>query len=345
MREFGFTNPILTDDKLTVVAGHGRLEAAKLLKMPTVPVVKLSHLSEAQVRAYVLADNKLALEAGWDREMLSIELQGLVDLDFEVELTGFETAEIDILLGDAAEAAGDTTGGEDAVPEQSSRPPVTRPGDLWLLGKHRLYCGDAREQAAYEAVLGGEKAAFVFTDPPYNVKIAGNVSGLGKVRHGEFAMASGEMSREQFTGFLTVICRRLAKNSVDGSIHQLCMDWRHMEEMLEAGDSAYSELKNLCVWCKTNAGMGSFYRSQHELVFVWKKGDAAHINNVELGRFGRSRSNVWTYAGVNTFRPGRLDELAIHPTAKPVALVADAIKDCSVARRSFLTRFAEAERF
>jgi len=328
IKAFGFNNPILTDDEYTVIAGHGRLEAAKQLKMATVPVVKLSHLSKEQVRAYVLADNKLALEAGWDKEVLSIELQGLVALDFEVELTGFETAEIDIVLGEAEEAAG-AAPGADALPEPSSRPPVTRAGDLWILGKHKLYCGDAQEQSAYEALLSGEKAAFVFTDPPYNVKISGNVSGLGKVRHGEFAMASGEMTRKQFTGFLTQIYHRLAENSSDGSIHQICMDWRHAREMLKAGHRAFSKLLNLCIWNKTNAGMGSFYRSQHELVFVWKNGSAAHVNNVELGRYGRSRSNVWTYAGVNTFRPVRLDELGMHPTAKPVALVADAIKDCT----------------
>ena len=329
IKAFGFNNPILASDDFTVIAGHGRLEAAKQLKMASVPVLRLSHMTKEQIRAYVLADNKLALEAGWDREMLAIELQGLIDLDFEVELSGFETAEIDIVLGDSDEAAGGAQAAEDALPPPSELPPVTRLGDIWVLGKHRLLCGDAREPASYDALLDGEKAEFVFTDPPYNVKIAGNVSGLGKIRHTEFAMASGEMSRKQFTDFLRVIFRRLAENTSDGSIHQVCMDWRHMGEVVEAGHVAFGELKNLCVWNKTNAGMGSFYRSQHELVFVFKNGTAPHVNNIELGRHGRSRSNVWTYAGVNTFRAGRLDELAMHPTAKPVALVSDAIKDCT----------------
>jgi len=269
------------------------------------------------------------LEAGWDREMLAIELQGLIDLNFDVELSGFETAEIDIVLSDAEEATGGGETAEDALPPPNNRPTVTRPGDVWVLGKHRLLCGDARVPDCYDALLDGEKAEFVFTDPPYNVKIAGNVSGLGKIRHGEFAMASGEMSRKEFTDFLTTIFQRLAENTCDGSIHQICMDWRHMGETLNAGRIVFAELKNLCVWNKTNAGMGSFYRSQHELVFVFKNGTEPHVNNIELGRHGRSRSNVWTYAGVNTFRAGRLDELAIHPTAKPVALVADAIKDCT----------------
>jgi DNA modification methylase len=327
IKAFGFNNPILASDDYTVIAGHGRLEAAKLLTLPTVPVLRLSHMSADQIRAYVLADNKLALEAGWDREMLAIELQGLVELNFEVELSGFETAEIDIVLGDAVEAAGEAPP-EDAVPPLSGLL-VTRPGDLWVLGKHRLLCGDARASASYANLLGGEKCEFVFTDPPYNVKIGGHVSGLGNIRHREFAMASGEMTKEQFTDFLTVTFRRLTENTIDGSIHQICMDWRHMGEILGAGQFAYTELKNLCVWNKTNAGMGSFYRSQHELVFVFKNGTAPHVNNVELGRHGRSRTNVWSYAGVNTFRPGRLDELAAHPTAKPVALVSDAIKDCT----------------
>jgi DNA modification methylase len=206
---------------------------------------------------------------------------------------------------------------------------VSQIGDLWLLGSHRLQCGDARGQAAYDQLLAGAKAEFVFTDPPYNVVIDGHVCGLGRVRHREFAMGCGEMSEAEFTAFLKTVFALLADNSIDGSIHQICMDWRHIWEMLEAGRTVYGELKNLCVWNKTNAGMGSFYRSKHELVFIWKSGTAAHINNFELGQHGRHRSNVWDYPGVNTMRPGRLEELAMHPTIKPVALVADAIKDCS----------------
>jgi DNA modification methylase len=173
------------------------------------------------------------------------------------------------------------------------------------------------------------EAEFVFTDPPYNVAIDGHVCGLGRVRHREFAMGCGEMSEAEFTAFLKAVFALLAENSVEGSIHQICMDWRHIWEMLGAGRTVYSELKNLCVWNKTNAGMGSFYRSKHELVFVWKAGTAAHLNNFELGQHGRHRTNVWDYAGVNTMRAGRLQELAMHPTVKPTALVADAIKDCS----------------
>jgi DNA modification methylase len=278
---------------------------------------------------YILADNKLAEKAGWDRELPAIELQGLIELDVDIELTGFETAEIDFILEETREASGAPTGPEDKAPAPSPGPAVSQTGDLWLLGKHRLLCGDARDKTAYDRLLEGAKAEFVFTDPPYNVAIDGNVCGLGRVRHREFAMAAGEMSEAEFTAFLQAVFALLIENTVDGSIHQICMDWRHLWEMLGAGRTIYNELKNLCVWNKTNAGMGSFYRSKHELVFVWKSGTAAHINNFELGQHGRHRTNVWDYPGISTMRAGRMDELAMHPTVKPTALVANAMKDCS----------------
>jgi DNA modification methylase len=329
VRRFGFTSPPLVDDKDIIIAGHGRVAAAKQLELATIPILRLSHLSAAEKRAYVLADNKLAQQAGWDRELLAIELQGLIDLDFEVEFSGFQMGEIDIILDVAREANGESPGREDECDEPLMGRTVSRLGDLWTLGNHRLLCGNALDSTAFDVLLEGKKAEFVFTDPPYNVPIDGHVGGKGSVHHREFAMASGEMSQEEFTGFLTDVFQELVAHTVEGAIHQICVDWRHLREMLGAGDVAYTELKNLCVWAKTNAGMGSFYRSQHELIFVWKSGGAPHINNVELGRHGRNRSNVWSYAGVNTMRPGRLEELAMHPTVKPVALVADAIKDCS----------------
>jgi len=329
IEKFGFCNPVLVDDAKQIIAGHGRVEAAKLLGLEVVPTCLICHLSEAEKRAYILADNKLAENAGWDRELLAIELQGLIELDVDIELTGFETAEIDLVLEEAREASGAPVGPEDKTPEPSPGPAVTQTGDLWLLGDHRLLCGDARNKIAYERLLEGAKAEFVFTDPPYNVAIDGNVCGLGRIHHREFAMASGEMSEVDFTAFLQSVFAQLAENTVDGSIHQIFTDWRHLSEMLNAGRAVYSELKNVCVWNKTNAGMGSFYRSKHELVFVWKSGTAAHINNFELGQHGRHRTNVWDYPGISSGRAGRLEELAIHPTVKPVAMVADAIKDCS----------------
>jgi DNA modification methylase len=329
IEKFGFCNPVLIDDGKQTIAGHGRLEAAKLLGIDAVPTCRLSHLSDADKRAYILADNKLASKAGWDKELLAIELLGLIDLNVEVEVTGFDMGEIDIILEEAQEKNGDPSGGEDTEPQYPSGTAVTQRKDLWVLGGHRLLCGDARDQAAYDSVLEGAKAEFVFTDPPYNVAIDGNVCGLGRIRHRDFAMGCGEMSEADFTAFLQAVFARLAENTVNGSIHQIFMDWRHTWEMLGAGRGVYSELKNLCVWNKSNAGMGSFYRSKHELVFVWKSGTAAHINNFDLGQHGRHRTNVWDYAGASTMRAGRLEELAMHPTVKPVALVADAIKDCS----------------
>jgi DNA modification methylase len=331
IEKFGFTNPVLISDDDEIIAGHGRVEAAKLLGMESVPTLRLSHLSAAQRRAYAIADNKLALNAGWDREVLAIELQSLVDLEFDVEVTGFSLAEIDVLLDDAREASPDPT--HDA---ENTTPPlvdpalaVTRAGDLWLLGRHRLLCGDSREPQTFDRLLRGERADLVFTDPPYNVPIDRNVCGLGCIRHREFAMGTGEMSSEAFTAFLQATLGHAAASCRDGAIAFVCMDWRHMGELLAAGRTVFSELKNLCVWNKTNGGMGSFYRSKHELVFVFKVGSAPHTNTFELGDSGRYRTNVWDYAGVNTLRRERREELAMHPTVKPVALVADAIKDCS----------------
>jgi DNA modification methylase len=329
VRRFGFTNPVLIDDEDRIIAGHGRVEAAKHLGLAAIPTLRLSHLSDAEKRAYILADNRLAEMAGWDREILALELQGLIDLDFEVELTGFDMGEIDVILEDADDARRAAEEPEDEVPEHLAGPTVSEPGDLWLLGKHRILCGDALDNAAYELLLNGEAASFVLTDPPYNVPIDGHVCGKGVIRHREFAMASGEMTPQAFTDFLTTTFRRLVANSTDGSIHQIFMDWRHLAEMMAAGKAAYTELKNVCVWAKTNAGMGSFYRSRHELVFIWKSGSGPHINNIELGQYGRNRTNVWEYPGVSSMRAGRFEELAMHPTVKPVALVADAIRDCS----------------
>ncbi len=307
--------------------------------MSDVPTVCVDHLTPAQVRAYVIADNKLAENAGWDRALLALELQELsVDLNFDVSVTGFETAEIDLLIQDLNQGTPDEA---DEVPVvDRAAPAVSRPGDLWRIGNHVLLCGDALNKDNYAKLLGSKKAQMVFTDPPYNVAIAGNVSGLGKVKHREFAMASGEMSPDEFTKFLEEALIRFVQFSTNGSIHFICMDWRHIRELLDAAAKPYRELKILCVWSKTNAGMGSLYRSQHELVFVFKNGCAPHINNVELGRFGRNRSNVWNYAGQNTFGNDRETELAMHPTVKPVALVADAILDCSKRGQIVLDAFA-----
>ncbi len=342
IRTFGFTNPVLIGDGNEIIAGHGRVEAAKLLGLRSVPTVRLSHLNAAQRKAYVIADNKLALNAGWDRELLAIELQALVGLDFEVEITGFSTAEIDILFDEVGEASpnAEQTADDDIPPVIDPASAVTKHGDLWLVGRHRLLCGDSRDIATFERLLGGECADLVFTDPPYNVPIDGHVCGLGRIRHREFAMGAGEMSPEAFTEFLKTTLGHAATFSRDGAIAFVCMDWRHIGELLAAGQAVFSELKNLCVWNKNNGGMGSFYRSKHELVFVFKAGKAAHTNTFGLGDGGRYRTNVWDYAGISSMRAGRDEELAMHPTVKPVALVADAIKDCTRRGEIVLDPFA-----
>jgi DNA modification methylase len=337
VREFGFLAPILVDETGVILAGHGRAEAAKLLGLAQVPTVPIHHLTAERKRAFMLADNRLAQLSSWDEDILSTELQELsaLDLDFEFEVTGFDTPDVDRLDHPPAHQVV-----EEPVQEPDRKvPAVSALGDLWILGDHRLLCGSALVSGCYERLMDGERAQMVFADPPYNVAIDGHVCGLGSVKHAEFQMASGEMSENEFTDFLTGIMRLMAEHSADGAIHFLCMDWRHMGEVLSAGKSIYGRPKNLVVWNKTNAGMGTFYRSKHELVFVFKVGTAAHINNFGLGERGRYRSNVWDYAGVNTFKRNRMAELAAHPTVKPLPLVMDAIKDCSKRRGVVLDPF------
>ncbi len=323
--QFGFTNPVLITGAGEIIAGHGRVAAAQSLGLDRVPVVQLSHLSEAQRRAYILADNKLAEEAGWDRDLLAIELQGLLDLEIDLDLTGFSLAEIDLILDEAE----DDAPSEPPCPAPLPGPAVTQPGDLWILGPHRLLCGDARKGEDLARLMGPDRADLTFTDPPYNVPIDGHVSGLGKQVHREFAFASGEMSSAEFTAFLATTLGHAAATAKDGAIAFVCMDWRHMSELLEAGRGVFTELKNLCVWNKTNAGMGTFYRSKHELVFVYKIGTAPHVNSFGLGETGRYRTNVWDYAGATVLGAQRDADLAMHPTVKPVEMIRDAIQDCS----------------
>lgn len=334
IERFGFTNPVLIDETNGIVAGHGRVLAARTIGIAEVPCLRLKNLSSADKRAYVLADNKLALNAGWDKQLLAIELQGLIDFKYDLDLTGFSIGEIDIVIGDARDAAVDALDGNDNDVPEPAAAAVTRLGDVWQLGRHRLICGDAQDATVYARLLEGDAIDAIFTDPPYNVKIDGHVSGLGATKHREFAFASGEMSADAFTAFLQTTLGHAAGACRNGAIAFVCMDWRHMGELLTAGEAVFSELKNLCVWNKTNGGMGTFYRSKHELVFAFKVGDAPHINTFGLGDGGRYRTNVWDYAGVNTMKKDRMDEIAMHPTVKPVSLVADAILD--VTRRGAL---------
>jgi len=330
---FGFNVPILVDRSDKVISGHARLLACRELGWTEVPTLCLDHLTPAQARAFAIADNRLAEIATWDDRLLAQQLQQLsvLGLDFDIEVTGFEMGEIDLRIASLDDVPEQDDDPADAVPEVSAGPPVSKTGDLWFLGHHHVMCGNALDSEAFAALMGEKPARMVFTDPPYNVAIVGHASGLGAIHHRPFPMGSGEMDQTEFTAFLALACRNLANFSASGSLHFICMDWRHLDELLTAGAEAYGELKNVCVWVKDNAGMGSLYRSQHELVFVFKQRGGSHRNNVQLGQFGRNRSNVWRYPGANSFarcgEEGNL--LALHPTVKPVALVADAIFDCT----------------
>lgn len=328
---FGFLIPIIIDEADRVLVGSGRLMAARNLDCNEVPTIQVTHLTEAQKTAFTIADNQLTSIAKWNDPVLAEQLKALsiINLDFDIEVTGFEPAEIDLRI-ESLNLDVDESEPADVLLEMTGEP-VSHFGDVWTLGRHRLLCGDALNPVAYTTLMRGKKADMVFTDPPYNVKIDGHVTGLGANRHREFAMASGEMTYAEFQNFLLATCLLLARHSSDGSIHFLCMDWRHSGELLAAGRAVYSEHKNTCVWVKSNAGMGSLYRSQHEFVFVFKNGEAPHRNNVQLGRFGRHRSNVWRCPGANSLGRGTEEGnlLAIHPTVKPIKLVADALLDCS----------------
>lgn len=296
--------------------------------MAELPVVELAGLSEAQKKALRLADNKIALNAGWDIEILKLELAdlSLPAFDFDLALTGFASGEIDVILKEGAEPEEEVI---PAVPDE----PGSRLGDIWQLGEHRIGCGDGRDVAFLHKVIGEDaRIDAAFLDPPYNVKINGHANAKG--RHREFAMASGEMTTSAFRTFLAETLGACTAVSRPGAVHFICMDWRHMGDVSAAGGPLYDELLNICVWNKSNAGMGSLYRSKHEMVFVYRVEGASHYNAVELGKHGRNRTNVWDYASVNSMRGSRREDLALHPTVKPVAMVADAI--CDVTRQGEL---------
>ena len=321
IKAFGFTNPILTDPEGRIIAGHGRLQAARAMGIAEVPTITLSGLSETQKRALRIADNKIALNAGWDLEILQQELGELASIDVEIDptLTGFSTGEIDVILSPAE-------GPDDEVIPPTPAAPRTRPGDIWILGDHRVGCGDGRDVGFLQRIIGdGARIDAAFLDPPSNARIAGHAVAAGSFR--EFAMASGEMSEAEFRSFLADTLGAAAHVSRDGAVHFVCMDWRHMDSVSAVGSKIYGEQLDLCIWSKSNASMGSLYRSKHELVFVYRVGTAPHLNRVEPGKHGRHRTNVWDYASVNAMRGGGREDLALHPTVKPTALVADAIED------------------
>lgn len=325
IKAFGFNNPVLIDKENVILAGHGRVLAAKKLNLKSVPTVKIEHLTPLELKAFRIADNRIAEQSCWNQESLKLEFQELISCqdEMDINLTGFSTPDIDLLYLPEI-----NTSKEEILDIPLDIPKRVKLGDLWSLGKHRLFCGNALEGASYRELLGNNKADMVFTDAPFNVKTEGHICGNGKYKHKDFAMAHGEMSSQEFTNFLSQTFKNLIQFSKDGSLHFVCMDWRHISEISAAGKT-YTALKNICVWDKQCGGMGSLYRSQHEFFFLFKNGNAAHINHIDLGKYGRNRTNVWSYPGVRVSNPVNRDDLKFHPTVKPVGMIADAILDVS----------------
>lgn len=323
----GMSSPIVCDEWREIIAGHGRLMAAKQLGMATVPVIVLRGLTDIQKRRLRIADNKIASNAGTDVQKLVVELEDIISLpDFDPDVLGFEVPELDILFSDHEVSVADPAD----VPPEPQKTIVSAKRDVWLMGEHRILCGDSLEDSSFQRLMGAEAADMLFTDPPFDLKIKSLV-GRGKIKHAEFAMGSGEMGREKFGVFLEDTLGNAARYSRDGAIEMVCMDWRHIDLLMEVGRKIYGDgnMLNLVVWAKSNGGQGSFYRSQHELIAVFRNGDSPHMNNIELGRHGRNRTNVWHYPGVNAFGKGRMQALSDHPTAKNVSMIVDAIKDCT----------------
>lgn len=338
IEEFGWTNPILLDDKGVIVAGHGRAEGAKLLGMTEVPVVRLSSMTPSQIRAYRLADNQLARVSEWDQDLLTSELRILgEELNFDIGVIGFDDADLDIWLDDQKPAETEPVEEPDLA-----EPVVTRLGDLWHIGRHKLLCGDARDRGNYERLLGDRRADLIIADPPYNRRMR-DITGLGKTQHPAFPMAVGEMSDEEFVIFLVEAMRPATECSKDGALHYIFADWRMMKAMLILGERVYQGMpKMVCVWAKNRAAMGNFYRSQYELNFIFKVGTAEHVNNFMLGQKGRYRTNLWHYDAPCALTKAGQEELQSHPTAKNVEMLKDVILDASPRHGTVLDNFVGA---
>lgn len=330
LQTFGFTNPVLIDAANTIVAGHGRVAAAKRMGLTHVPAIRIEGLTPDQLRAYRLADNRIAELAGWNQEMLAIEFQHLtsIELDFNIETIGWDMPQIDILLdayAGGSARANDEADPADELPEEGKNA-VSRLGDLWRLGRHRVMCASALDAAAFARLMDGRKAAMLCQDPPWNIAVS-KISGLGKVSHRPFPMANGDMTNGEFRQFLREEIRCNIAHAEPGAVVEIFIDWRGIEKVIAAGEAEGLELVNVCVWVKSNGGMGSLFRSQHELIVVFRKPGGSIKNNVQLGRFGRYRTNVWQVAGQNSFGAERMEALESHPTRKPVELIAEAMRD------------------
>lgn len=337
IQQFGFLSLPLISRSGEIIVGVARIEAARRLGYDELPVLLADALSAAEIKAYRIADNKLAELSSWDTDVLRLEFDAILEIDssFELRSSGFETAEIDLIMNPVPE---EEQSPDDDTPDVTEVA-VTRVGDIWQLGEHRLVCGDALSPQAVALLMAGDSSRLVLSDVPFNVRIKGHVGGLGRQQHREFVQGAGEMSEAEFERFLKTAIMQMLIYLMDGGLAGLFIDWRSLETMLRVGRELGLTLANVIVWNKTNAGMGSLYRSKHELVCLFKKGKAAHVNNVQLGALGRYRTNVWDYAGVNSFGAGRMADLSAHPTVKPVAMIADAIMDLTHRRDVVIDTF------
>lgn len=321
--EFGFSQPILVRDG-QVYDGWNRVLAARELGLEKVPAIECSHLSDAEARALALASKRIGELGEWDLEELRLEFIELIELEIDLDVTAFTVEEQDIILLDPCDAEEeDPADAVDDPPEKLT----SRLGDLWLLDPHKIICGNALEEATFRRLLGEERVHAVLQDAPYNVPIAGHVSGLGKKVHSEFCMASGEMADEEFEEFLASNLKIVTDYATSGAVVFSFMDWRSIHLLYAAGAEAGLDLINLAVWYKQSGSMGSLYRSAHELIAVFCKGKTPRHNAVQLGKQGRYRTNVWEAPGANRRGSSANEMLGQHATPKPVKLCEDAILD------------------
>lgn len=331
INKVGYVNPILLDEKYNILAGELRLFAAKELGFTQIPAIILENLTPEEIEAIRILDNRIAEDGEWNFENLKDEIEKLMKFDITFEDLGFDTVDYDeiFLIKNSGENKVHDTDKEDESWLDANIPTKVKTGDLWRLGDHFIFCGDSLNDKSFEILMQGELAQIVVTDPPYNCKIKGHVCGLGKTQHEEFAMASGEMTDSEFAEFISKFMQNLVKFSCDGSLSYIFMDWVGVKLLLTQGKKHYSELKNIAVWNKKVGGMGAMYRSQHEMVPIFKNGKAKHQNHIQLGKNGRYRTNVWDYSGVRATNPTSLELLKLHPTVKPVAMLHDILLDSS----------------
>ncbi len=331
IKKFGFTNPLLVDKQLRLLAGELRLLAAKELGMKQIPVIILEDLTDEEAEAIRVLDNRIAEDSEWNYANLQEAIENLGKFDISFEDLGFETVDYDkiFLNNDSEESEVKNSEQETADWLDVNIPKKANLWDLWRLGDNFILCANSLLQKAFEILMQGELAQIVITDPPYNCKVNGHVCGSGKIKHDEFAMASGEMTEAEFAEFISGFMQHLVKFSSDGSLHYIFMDWRNINIVLNQGKKYYTELKDIAIWNKLSAGMGSLYRSQHEMIPIFKNGKAKHQNHIQLGKYGRYRSNVWDYPGVRATNPESLELLKFHPTPKNVAMLHSILLDAS----------------